>query len=122
MFETMNEPLNEADMNQSIGLIASNMLILYKELNFDIVSKYYLDAIALRQKLLGPYNKFIARDFSLIAKLISVNSVREQYFKELTKYYEQAVKIYGRIDMSLESTIILHRMQLRSTYFIFTYN
>ncbi len=72
MFETMNEPLNEADMNQSIGLIASNMLIIYKELNFDIVSKYYLNAIALRQKLLGPYNKFIARDYSLIAKLISI--------------------------------------------------
>ena len=36
------------------------------------------------------------------------------------EYYKKAETIYDRIDLSLDSTLIMHKMQLKSTFLIFT--
>ena len=50
-----------------------NMLIMHKELgyNFENSKKPYLDAIKIREILLGPYNRFNARNYTQIVNLVA---------------------------------------------------
>lgn len=59
--EKMHEPLNEADIKESIGLVYANLMFLsesprpkYKIKDF---YKPMLNSVEIRKELFGPYNK-----------------------------------------------------------------
>ena len=109
----MHEPLNEADIKESIGLVYANLMILHKEPQaFQNIMKPMNDSIDIRKGLLGPYNKYNARILTILMEITTKPEFIDNHDEETDNFYNSAHEIYSKLDFSTDPMLILYRMQL----------
>ena len=77
-----------------------------------------LSSIQIREKLLGPYNKYNARIYTILMELTSIPDLVEKYRNDTDKFYRKGHEIFNKIDFTIDSMLVLYSMQLETTYLI----
>lgn len=107
----MNEPLIEADLNESLGLLGFKCCLMYPEISPKDPAISLQKSIIIREKCLGRYNKANGRCYKILFDLANAKFKERKQF-----YYDRGHEIFGKIDLDSDPINKIYSMLLETSY------